>query len=82
MTSSIRSEHWRNAAQDSPWFDLVSRRICRFMDESRHDSVDIDPRRFEAGICARNFSEDAQQAGALEEEQDELVDEQYGLEDE
>lgn len=82
MTSSIRSELRRNAAQDLLWFDLVSRSTCRFMDESRHDSVDIDPRRFEAGICARNFSEDAQQARALEEEQDELVEEQYGLEDE
>jgi hypothetical protein len=40
----------------------------RYLDESRQDSVDVHPRRFEPGICARNFLEDAQEGGAQHEE--------------
>lgn len=52
------------------------------MDENRHDSVDIHPRRFEPGICARNFSEDVQHDDGREEEQDEMDPEQGELKDE
>jgi hypothetical protein len=39
------------------------------MDESRQDSVDIHPRRFEPGICARNYVEDAQQEDSQQQQQ-------------
>lgn len=47
----------------------------RYLDESRQDSVDIHPRRFEPGICARKFLEDAQQ-GVIQEEEEEQVQEE------
>jgi|LauGreDrversion4_2_1035121.scaffolds.fasta_scaffold2585302_1 hypothetical protein len=56
--------------------------IRRYMDENRHDSVDIHPRRFEPGICARNFSEDVQHDDGREEEQDGMDPEQGELKDE
>ncbi len=40
----------------------------RYLDENRQDSVDVHPRRFEPGICARNFLEDAQEGGVQEEQ--------------
>ena len=43
--------------------------LClRYLDENRQDSVDVHPRRFEPGICARIFLEDAQEGGAQHEE--------------
>ena len=42
----------------------------RYMDENRQDSVDIHPRRFEPGICARNYVEDAQQGDSQQQQQE------------
>ncbi len=50
----------------------------RYLDENRLDSVDIHPRRFQPGVCARNFTEES---GGLQAEQDEVEAEQDGLED-
>ena len=50
--------------------------ICRFLQASAQDSVDIHPRRFEPGICARKFLEDAQQGVVQEEEAEEEEEEQ------
>ncbi len=54
------------------WQCHVTYACRRYMDEHRQDSVDIHPRRFEAGICARNFVEEGQPGGGQEEH--ELVD--------
>jgi hypothetical protein len=52
--------------------------LFRYKDENREDSVDIHPRRFEPGICGRNFSLEMQEgASQLQLENQQVAEDEY-----
>ena len=68
-TSTTRSTRSASHLQ-LPLLLCLTFRQNRYMDENRQDSVDIHPRRFEPGICARNYVEDAQQGDSQQQQQE------------